>query len=130
MGSDEVALAYQKAGPEGSKAPRKKEHKVKVSKNLTPLIGMDGCKFSMTEDRTPMSISSVNSKKLKKLANEHKPVNLINYHKFHFTRIYPHALKVNSDNFNPVKPWVMGSQIVALNMQTNDLPMLINFAWF
>jgi len=92
MGSDEIALAYQKAGPEGSKAPRKKEHKVKVSKNLTPLIGMDGCKFSMTEDRTPMSISSVNSKKLKKLAKEHKPVNLINYHKFHFTRIYPHAL--------------------------------------
>ena len=80
-----------------------------MSPNLIPLIGMDGCKFSMKSERKPTAISSVTSTKLKKLEKSESAVNLINYHKFHFTRVYPHGLKIDSSNYNPVHSWVMGA---------------------
>ena len=34
---------------------------------------------------------------------------MINYHKKYFTRVYPHGLKIDSSNYNPVKPWAFGA---------------------
>ena len=46
--------------------------------------------------------------------------------KYVFSRVYPGALRLASDNFNPVPFWNAGCQLVALNYQTADFGMRIN----
>ena len=43
---------------------------------------------------------------------------LVRYNLRNITRVYPHAFRVTSDNYNPVPMWCAGSQLVALNCQT------------
>jgi phosphatidylinositol phospholipase C delta len=45
-------------------------------------------------------------------------------------RVYPSALRVTSTNFNPLKFWRRGAQMVALNWQTHGLEMELNDAMF
>ncbi|PMD26286.1 putative 1-phosphatidylinositol-4,5-bisphosphate phosphodiesterase 1 [Hyaloscypha hepaticicola] len=45
-------------------------------------------------------------------------------------RVYPKWSRYNSDNFDPLKYWRRGVQMVALNWQTYDLPMQMNDAMF
>ena len=48
----------------------------------------------------------------------------------HMLRIYPHGLRVNSSNCDPLIFWRYGAQIVSLNWQTFDLGMQMNGALF
>ena len=41
----------------------------------------------------------------------------LKYHRLQFSRIYPKAQRVSSDNYSPVPMWGCGSQMVALNYQ-------------
>lgn len=45
------------------------------------------------------------------------------YHRVQISRVYPKAQRVNSDNYDPVRMWNVGSQMIALNFQTGDRPM-------
>ena len=57
--------------------------------------------------------------------------NLISSHFYSYTsRIYPKGTRIDSSNYSPVTPWATGSQLVALNYQTGDLPYHINFGKF
>uniref|UniRef100_A0A6U9R1Z8 Phosphoinositide phospholipase C n=1 Tax=Picocystis salinarum TaxID=88271 RepID=A0A6U9R1Z8_9CHLO len=47
-----------------------------------------------------------------------------------FSRNYPGGLRFNSSNFNPMLPWSLGCQLVALNIQTHDRPMQLNHGRF
>ncbi|XP_022111015.1 1-phosphatidylinositol 4,5-bisphosphate phosphodiesterase delta-4-like isoform X2 [Acanthaster planci] len=46
------------------------------------------------------------------------------------TRIYPAGRRTNSSNYNPMKMWTVGSQIVALNFQTAGDEMDLNLGKF
>jgi len=54
----------------------------------------------------------------------------LRYHRAQFSRIYPKAQRVSSDNYSPVPMWGCGAQMVALNYQTGDKPMQVNQAKF
>ena len=135
-GKASVKISYWKTKVTDIESPKKvensvtKTHKVKVHPKLIELIGMDGAKFDIAADRSASTICSVTSSKLTKLAKKESSTKLIHYHKKYFTRVYPHGLKIDSSNYNPVKPWAMGAQVVALNFQTKDTGMLLNYAWF
>ncbi|KAH8722543.1 PLC-like phosphodiesterase [Phaeosphaeriaceae sp. PMI808] len=45
-------------------------------------------------------------------------------------RVYPHAFRITSSNFDPLKFWRRGVQMVALNWQTFDLGQQLNQAMF
>ena len=45
-------------------------------------------------------------------------------------RLYPSALRTDSSNPDPLLPWTMGVQMVALNLQVNDLPTQLHHALF
>ncbi|EAN34013.1 Phosphatidylinositol-specific phospholipase C X domain protein [Theileria parva strain Muguga] len=47
-----------------------------------------------------------------------------------FVRVYPSATRLASTNFCPVKPWSHGVQFAALNFQSFDRSMLINYGRF
>jgi len=42
------------------------------------------------------------------------------------SRVYPKGARIDSSNYNPCPYWSCGSQMVALNFQTMDKPMLLN----
>jgi hypothetical protein len=48
------------------------------------------------------------------------------YNLHHMTRTYPAGARVDSSNYHPVLAWAMGCQMVALNFQTSDTPLLLN----
>ncbi|KXJ29010.1 1-phosphatidylinositol 4,5-bisphosphate phosphodiesterase delta-4 [Exaiptasia diaphana] len=49
----------------------------------------------------------------------------IRFNRRQLSRIYPGGLRIDSSNYNPIKPWSIGSQIVALNHQTDDEGMAL-----
>lgn len=54
----------------------------------------------------------------------------VNYTKHNLMRIYPKATRIGSSNYNPIKAWANGNQIVALNWQTKKINLRINQAMF
>lgn len=55
---------------------------------------------------------------------------IIRHNMRHLMRIYPNGWRVASTNFDPLRYWRRGVQMVALNWQTYDLGMQINDAMF
>lgn len=45
-------------------------------------------------------------------------------------RVYPSGFRINSSNLNPVKAWRGGVQMPALNFQSKDEYMALNYAMF
>ncbi|XP_065908200.1 1-phosphatidylinositol 4,5-bisphosphate phosphodiesterase beta-4-like isoform X2 [Dysidea avara] len=79
--------------------------------------GFEAAETSMDEDKALQVLSA-------------KPVEFAKYNARQFTRIYPAGKRINSSNYLPDWYWSAGCQIVALNYQTPDLPMQLNFAKF
>ena len=52
------------------------------------------------------------------------------YNRSHITRIYPNGSRVDSSNFSPLLSWTLGCQMVSLNFQTTDSPLIINDGLF
>ncbi|XP_062559576.1 1-phosphatidylinositol 4,5-bisphosphate phosphodiesterase epsilon-1-like [Armigeres subalbatus] len=73
--------------------------------------------------------SSLNEASAKKLCRK-DPLGLIAHTETQLMRTYPAGLRIDSSNFNPVFFWSFGFQMVALNYQTEDMPMHINKAMF
>ncbi|KRY76733.1 1-phosphatidylinositol 4,5-bisphosphate phosphodiesterase epsilon-1 [Trichinella pseudospiralis] len=74
-------------------------------------------------------LPSMNETAAKKLTRKH-PRRVIAFTKDHILRTYPSAVRIDSSNFNPLTFWTFGIQMVALNYQTQDIPMAVNTAMF
>ncbi|XP_061564651.1 1-phosphatidylinositol 4,5-bisphosphate phosphodiesterase epsilon-1 isoform X3 [Cololabis saira] len=81
--------------------------------------------------RTPKCyhISSVNENAAKRLCRRFSQ-KLIQHTVSQLLRTYPAATRIDSTNPNPLLFWLHGIQLVALNYQTDDLPMQLNTALF
>uniref|UniRef100_UPI003AAC74CA 1-phosphatidylinositol 4,5-bisphosphate phosphodiesterase epsilon-1-like n=1 Tax=Centroberyx gerrardi TaxID=166262 RepID=UPI003AAC74CA len=81
--------------------------------------------------RTPKCyhISSVNENAAKRLCRRYSQ-KLIQHTVCQLLRTYPAATRIDSANPNPLPFWLHGIQLVALNYQTDDLPMQLNTALF
>ncbi|TMS35823.1 hypothetical protein L596_003136 [Steinernema carpocapsae] len=55
---------------------------------------------------------------------------LIQFNSRQLSRVYPMASRMTSSNFNPVPMWNTGCQMVALNYQTPDKAMQLNYGKF
>uniref|UniRef100_H2TGF4 Phosphoinositide phospholipase C n=1 Tax=Takifugu rubripes TaxID=31033 RepID=H2TGF4_TAKRU len=113
----------------------------------TPGKGNCGCRLSWEEQQTspvlspPTSlsaiirtpkcyhISSVNENAAKRLCRRYSQ-KLIQHTVCQLLRTYPAATRIDSTNPNPLLFWLHGIQLVALNYQTDDLPMQLNTALF
>ncbi|XP_055502569.1 1-phosphatidylinositol 4,5-bisphosphate phosphodiesterase epsilon-1 isoform X3 [Leucoraja erinacea] len=81
--------------------------------------------------RTPKCyhISSVNENTAKRLCRRYSQ-ELIQHTVCQLLRTYPAATRIDSSNPSPLLYWLHGIQLVALNYQTDDLPMHLNAAMF
>uniref|UniRef100_A0A8C5WJG9 1-phosphatidylinositol 4,5-bisphosphate phosphodiesterase n=1 Tax=Leptobrachium leishanense TaxID=445787 RepID=A0A8C5WJG9_9ANUR len=72
--------------------------------------------------------SFVETKALEQLTKS--PMEFVEYNKKQLSRIYPKGTRVDSSNYMPQLFWNAGCQMVALNFQTQDLPMQLNMGIF
>uniref|UniRef100_A0A2K5PAD8 Phosphoinositide phospholipase C n=1 Tax=Cebus imitator TaxID=2715852 RepID=A0A2K5PAD8_CEBIM len=81
--------------------------------------------------RTPKCyhISSLNENAAKRLCRRYSQ-KLIQHTACQLLRTYPAATRIDSSNPNPLMFWLHGIQLVALNYQTDDLPLHLNAAMF
>ncbi|XP_037659786.1 1-phosphatidylinositol 4,5-bisphosphate phosphodiesterase epsilon-1 isoform X2 [Choloepus didactylus] len=81
--------------------------------------------------RTPKCyhISSLNENAAKRLCRRYSQ-KLIQHTTCQLLRTYPAATRIDSSNPNPLVFWLHGIQLVALNYQTDDLPLHLNAAMF
>ncbi|EDO15296.1 hypothetical protein Kpol_449p13 [Vanderwaltozyma polyspora DSM 70294] len=107
---------------------------VHIIDELSEIAGIQGLKFrnfSLPESKTRIHCFSLNEKKLEHLCKDTTQKLAVDKHNRRFLmRIYPHALRYKSSNFDPIKCWEIGTQMVATNWQTNDLGHQLNLALF
>ena len=71
-------------------------------------------------------MSSFPETKADKLLNSERAKTFLKYNRKQFSRVYPKASRFDSSNYDPIKLWNCGVQLVALNYQTPDRSMQFN----
>jgi phosphatidylinositol phospholipase C, delta len=107
-----------------------------VDKDLASLTLLHGTKYknfntSLSEPHSHMH--SIGESKINKiLAGGPDNIYMLwrQYNEFHMTRTYPAGTRVDSSNYNPLLAWSTGCQLVALNFQTSDQPLILNDSMF
>eukprot|EP00397_Hematodinium_sp_SG-2012_P000517 GEMP01000518.1.p1 GENE.GEMP01000518.1~~GEMP01000518.1.p1 ORF type:complete len:1399 (+),score=206.43 GEMP01000518.1:588-4784(+) len=75
--------------------------------------------------RDPLSIVSFNETKIYKHIAKHRE-DVYYFHSKFLSRVYPTGTRIKSSNYDPMIPWSIGAQMVALNYQTYDKETLKN----
>lgn len=123
---DEYDKAIESSGNKGSE---------KIDPELARLTLFHGTKYKdfnkSIQDR-PSHMHSIGETKITKILSKSKDNARLwrKYNVNHMTRTYPSGSRVDSSNYNPVVAWAMGCQLVALNFQTHDTPLLLNDGHF
>lgn len=105
------------------------KNKGNMSPSLKKLLCLFGVKINLSLPRSIWNISSLKEPVFKKIAKESED-KLQDFLRNYFIRVYPSATKVDSSNFDPIESFNFGVQMVALNIQTPDLPLLIYMSKF
>ncbi|RYN95779.1 hypothetical protein AA0119_g8357 [Alternaria tenuissima] len=118
---------------------RRKPKKTKTS-NITKELGNLGVytrgvkftDFGSIDANTFNHVFSINERAFEKLTKPGaREKHLLEAHNMRcLMRVYPHAFRINSSNFDPLKFWRRGVQMAALNWQTYDLGQQLNEAMF
>ncbi len=87
---------------------------LKLVSLLVYTVGVKCRGLSATETYAPEHIFSLSESR----ANRTDPRALVRHTQGHMVRIYPKGTRVNSTNYEPVKYWAVGAQLVAINWQT------------
>ncbi|TIB10031.1 hypothetical protein E3P89_02966 [Wallemia ichthyophaga] len=105
----------------------------KMSQKLLDLliytVGVKFRGFNKKEHYEIEHMFSLSDRSARKLINASSG-EFMKHNRNHLTRIYPHGARVKSTNFDVLDYWAVGSQLLALNYQTVDLAMWLNFALF
>jgi phosphatidylinositol phospholipase C delta len=135
-----VSSAEDSDSPHVTAAEDAKKPKKTKTSNITRALGelgvyTRGVKFSdfgCPDANTFNHVFSVNERAFEKLTKPgNRDKHLLEEHNMRcLMRVYPHAFRINSSNFDPLKFWRRGVQMVALNWQTYDLGQQLNEAMF
>lgn len=114
---------------------QKYKKKVDILPELLELAAIHGIKynnFQWPESKKIEHSFSFSENRFNKMAENFVTRLFIDKHnRRYFMRIYPHALRYKSSNFNNIIDfWELGVQMVATNWQTNDLGQCLNLAMF
>ena len=97
----------------------------KISQKFLRCISLLGMKLRFDEpNRSVFSISSMNETRIQKILNEDE-IKIIEFQRKFLTRIYPSGKRIDSSNYDPFNSFLAGCQMIALNIQTNDINLLI-----
>ncbi|XP_052828216.1 1-phosphatidylinositol 4,5-bisphosphate phosphodiesterase delta-4 [Octopus bimaculoides] len=117
------------ASREGIELPKEEKipKKVKLEKALNELIGIRSQRFTSIEyaieNGDPFKMTSIGEMKMCNLLEDNVIEDNRKLTKAIMVRTYPAGLRTDSSNYTPVMMWNVGCQVVALNYQTEDMPM-------
>uniref|UniRef100_L2FNL9 Phosphoinositide phospholipase C n=1 Tax=Colletotrichum fructicola (strain Nara gc5) TaxID=1213859 RepID=L2FNL9_COLFN len=118
---------------EGNERKTKKVKPPKVTSRLSRLgihtRGITFKSFEQLEASMPNHIFSL-SEKAAFAIQRRMPRALFMHNRAFLMRTYPHGMRVDSSNFDPVAFWRAGVQVVALNWQSWDVGMILNEGMF
>lgn len=114
----------------------KKAQRVKAPK-ITPRLSRMGVytrgvsfkSLSQAEATMPNHIFSL-SEKVALDTQRREPGAFFEHNRNYLMRLYPHGMRFDSSNFDPVIFWRAGAQVVALNWQSWDSGMMLNEGMF
>ncbi|QDS75999.1 hypothetical protein FKW77_004564 [Venturia effusa] len=130
-------LSPSSSGDDSDSVLDRKEKK-KTSK-ITPILGRLGVyaqgikfrDFTGPDARTHNHVFSLAEGQYENLCqNQVSKDQLERHNRRALMRVYPGNMRITSNNFDPLKCWRRGVQMVALNWQTHDLGMQLNDAMF
>ncbi|MES1912228.1 MAG: hypothetical protein MHM6MM_004540 [Cercozoa sp. M6MM] len=109
-------------------------HKKKIAPELSALVYLRSVKnrgitAESLETLQAADISSFSEKKFTKIGMR-TPELFVQLNRRQLSRCYPAGARVNSTNFAPETAWRVGSQVVAMNYQTCDMPVRTNEVFF
>ncbi len=130
--SDSESLTEDIARAKESKKKHKTSNIIKVLGELGVYsAGLKFHGFENPESRAYNHIFSFMENTFDKNSRTQEDKRAITRHNMRYMmRVYPNGWRVASTNFDPLKYWRRGVQMVALNWQTHDLGMEINDAMF
>ncbi|KAL7401634.1 hypothetical protein ABVT39_002367 [Epinephelus coioides] len=110
--------------------PKMKKKKVAVAEALSDLViytrSVKFISFSYSRDnQNHCENTSMAEKKARKLAKA-SGADFVQHNQKFLSRIYPAGSRTSSSNYNPQEFWNVGSQLVALNFQSQGLAMDLN----
>ncbi|XP_074089437.1 1-phosphatidylinositol 4,5-bisphosphate phosphodiesterase epsilon-1 [Macrotis lagotis] len=108
-----------KSPPDGARQPPDEAGGLSAAAALSALIRTPRC----------YHVSSLNENAAKRLCRRYSR-KLIRHTAAQLLRAYPAATRIDSSNPGPLLFWLHGIQLVALNYQTDDLPLHLNAAMF
>ncbi|KAL1890104.1 hypothetical protein Cpir12675_005534 [Ceratocystis pirilliformis] len=133
-----VSLSLVENKEKRSKKTTKKKKKSAASRaGIAECLGKlaiytQGQRFKGLEtlsNKNPAHIFSISEARIPELyATDAERV--FSHNKQYFMRAYPDVKRIDSSNPNPASFWSKGVQMVAMNWQDNDAPMMINHAMF
>lgn len=114
---------------------KKKKKEIKqVVPDLYDIIGLTSVHFKIDDmvgaNYQPWEVVSLSEGKIIKFMKNEKS-KLIEFTANSFLRVYPAGFRFDSSNFDPTKSWVIGAQLVSLNLQSlYDDYTLLNHLFF
>ena len=112
----------------------KKKTIKEVIPELYPLIGLISVVLHIDQIKQsnyqPWDVVSLSESKVLKYY-KHDRDKLVEFSKNSFLRVYPKGTRIDSSNYDPVKSWICGGQLVSLNLQSlEDDFTLLNHVFF
>jgi phosphatidylinositol phospholipase C, delta len=95
-----------------------------VVPELAELIHLASTAYEPAKEKPSWKITSFAEGSFKKMGKN--SVEAIDYTNRHMARLYPAGNRVNSSNYDPSMGWACGVQLVALNFQTQAMPIYLN----
>jgi phosphatidylinositol phospholipase C, delta len=115
------AAEAQSASSSSSAAP------ARIDPSLSALMFFGAMRYDGGRSAgTPWRMTSLSELDMRKKRKSE----LVQFNAMRCSRIYPKGARVSSSNYDPVAPWAVGCQMVALNYQTPDTSLLLNYARF
>eukprot|EP01094_Clydonella_sp_ATCC50884_P027411 TRINITY_DN785_c0_g1_i3.p1 TRINITY_DN785_c0_g1~~TRINITY_DN785_c0_g1_i3.p1 ORF type:complete len:465 (+),score=138.62 TRINITY_DN785_c0_g1_i3:1772-3166(+) len=99
------------------------KNKIGASKKLAALT-------HLPSNTNPSKFNEIRSRSENQMPGQLNPADLLEEHTRVLTRVYPGGTRMDSSNYDPTPFWMLGAQVVALNLQTFDHANLTNWARF
>ena len=112
---------------------KKSRKPVKIAPELAKLTLFHGTKFKSwgeSEQALTHHMHSFSESRVRSFCKHNQSQKWIKYNQTHISRTFPSGNRTNSSNYNPILAWATGCQMAALNLQTADELVRINYGRF
>lgn len=112
---------------------KKSQTSVKIAPELAKLTLFHGTKFKSwreSEQALTHHMHSFSESRVRSFCRHNQSQSWIQYNQTHISRTFPSGNRTNSSNYSPILAWATGCQMVALNLQTADEMVRMNYGRF